>query len=251
MRYARRQADRLRAPWTALHLETPASAALPDADKDRLAACMRLAEQLGAETVTLPASRVSREIIAYANANNFNHLIVGKSGKPRWRELWEGSITHDLIRYSGTISVHVMSGGNEELAASGVRTAVPASRFKAKHYILSAAFMSVAVVIGILLDQTLNVQNIALVFLMGVLASTVRGGLGAGLFASVLGALSFNFFFLEPRHTLTIRDPESVIALLFFLGTALIGSNLTATVQRQAVAARQRARTTDDLYLFS
>lgn len=251
VRYARRQADRLRAPWTALHLETPASAALPDTDKDRLAACMRLAEQLGAETVTLPASRVSRELIAYANANNFNHLIVGKSGKPRWRELWEGSITHDLIRYSGTISVHVMSGGNEELAASGVRTAVPVSRFKAKHYILSAAFMSIAVVIGILLDQTLNVQNIALVFLMGVLASTVRGGLGVGLFASVLGALSFNFFFLEPRHTLTIRDPESVIALLFFLGTALIGSNLTATVQRQAVAARQRARTTEDLYLFS
>lgn len=251
VRYARRQADRLRAPWTAIHLETPKSAYLGDGEKDRLAACMRLAEQLGAETVTLPASSVSREIIAYANANNFNHLIVGKSNKPRWREFWEGSITHDLIRHSGTISVHVMSGGQEEPVSTGVRAAQAASRFKPKYYLFSTLFVALAVILGTLLDQTLNVQNLALVFLMGVLASAVRGGLGPGLYASVLGALAFNFFFLEPRYTLTIRDPESVVALLFFLGTALVASNLTAAVQRQAIAARQRARTTEDLYLFS
>jgi two-component system, OmpR family, sensor histidine kinase KdpD len=251
VRYARRQADRLRAPWTALHLETPQSATISEADKDRLAACMRLAEQLGAETVTLPASSVSREIIAYANANNFNHLIIGKSNKPRWRELWEGSVTHDLIRHSGAISVHVMSGGEETFEAGAVRTAVPTRRFRMKYYVLSSIFMLIATGIGVLLDRTLDVRNLALVFLMGVLASAVRGGLGPGLYASLVGALSFNFFFLEPRYTLSVRDPEGVIALLFFLGTALVASNLTAAVQRQAAAARQRARTTEDLYLFS
>lgn len=251
VRYARRQADRLRAPWTALHLETPKSAAMSEADRDRLTGCMRLAEQLGAETVTLPASNISREIIAYATANNFNHLIVGKSGRPRWREMWEGSITHELIRYSGAISVHIMSGGDEEVTGGGVKTALPKRRFQLKHYLRSTAFMMAAAVIGILLDRTLDVRNLALVFLMGVLASTVRGGLGAGLYASVLGALFYNFFFLEPRYTLTVRDPESFVALMFFLGTALVASNLAATVQRQAAAARQRARTTEDLYLFS
>ena len=55
VRYAARQAERLRAPWTALYLETPQSADLPEEDKDRLAANLRLAEQLGAQTVTLPA----------------------------------------------------------------------------------------------------------------------------------------------------------------------------------------------------
>ncbi|MDE1157141.1 MAG: sensor histidine kinase KdpD [Neorhizobium sp.] len=252
VRYARRQADRLRAPWTAIHLETPKSAGLSDVDKDRLAACMRLAEQLGAETVTLPASSVSREIIAYANTNNFNHLIVGKSDKPRWRELLEGSITHDLIRHAGRISVHVMSSDLEaEPATPGVRAALPARLFKPKYYALGVVFTTTAVVIGILLDRALDVRNLALVFLMAVLASAVRGGLGPGLFASVLGALSFNFFFLEPRYTFTVRDPESVVALVFFFGTAFVASNLTAAVQRQAAAARGRARTTEDLYLFS
>lgn len=252
VRYARRQADRLRAPWAVLHLEAPQSATLADEDKDRLAANMRLAEQLGAETVTLPGMQPSREIIAYANANNFTHLVVGRSGKPRWRQWWQGSVTHDLIHYAGDISVHVISGDAQEGEPQrGVKTAQPPRPFKLKHYVQSALFVGLAVGVGIALDQTLDLRNLALVFLMSVLASAVRGGLGPGLFASLLGAVSFNFFFLEPRYTLTVRDPDSVIALLFYLGVAIVASNLTAAVQRQAAAARQRARTTEDLYLFS
>jgi two-component system sensor histidine kinase KdpD len=67
----------------------------------------------------------------------------------------------------------------------------------------------------------------------------------------LISALLLNFFFLPPLYTLNISDPESVIALGFFLGVAFIASNLTSRVQRQAAAARQRARTTEDLYLFS
>ncbi|MFB9950247.1 DUF4118 domain-containing protein [Rhizobium puerariae] len=252
VRYARRQADRLRAPWTTLHLETPQSVNLSDEDKDRLASNMRLAQQLGAETVTLPALQPSREIIAYANANNFTHIIVGRPGKPRWRQLWQGSVTHDLIRYAGDISVHVISGDAADSEPQrGVKTAQPPQRFRIKPYVKSTIFVGLAIVAGIALDQTLDVRNLALVFLMAVLAAAVRGGLGPGLYASLLGALSFNFFFLEPRYTLTVRDPESLVALFFYLGVALVASNLTAAVQRQAAAARQRARTTEDLYLFS
>ena len=40
VRYARRLADRLRAPWTALHVDTPRSAAMSEEDKDRLAATL-------------------------------------------------------------------------------------------------------------------------------------------------------------------------------------------------------------------
>ncbi|MDR6815721.1 two-component system sensor histidine kinase KdpD [Neorhizobium sp. 2083] len=252
VRYARRQADRLRAPWAALHLETPQSVNLPEQDKDRLAANMRLADQLGAETVTLPALQPSREIIAYANANNFTHIVVGRPGKPRWRQFWQGSVTHDLIRYAGNISVHVISGdARDGEPQRGVKAAQLPKAFSLKPYVKATIFVGLAIVAGAALDQTLDVRNLALVFLMAVLAAAVRGGLGPGLFASVAGALSFNFFFLEPRYTFTVQDPESLVALFFYLGVAVVASNLTAAVQRQAAAARQRARTTEDLYLFS
>ena len=250
VRYGKRQADRLRASWAVLHLETPQAISLPDEEKDRLAANMRLAEQLGAETVTLPALRISREIIAYANANNFTHVVVGRPRRRAWWRIWQSTVTDDLIRYAGDISVHVISGDATEEPRGGVKTAKPRP-VRIRPYIRSTVFVGLALIAGIALDQALDVQNLALVFLMAVLAASVRGGLGAGLFASLIGALSFNFFFLEPRYTFTVRDPESVVALAFFLGVAVVASNLTAAVQRQAAAARQRARTTEDLYLFS
>ena len=86
---------------------------------------------------------------------------------------------------------------------------------------------------------------------MAVLATALTFGIGAALFASVISALALNFFFLDPLYTLNISDPTAVVALAFFLGVAFVASNLTSRVQRQAAAVRRRARTTEDLYLFS
>jgi two-component system sensor histidine kinase KdpD len=71
------------------------------------------------------------------------------------------------------------------------------------------------------------------------------------LFACMAAVLAYNFFFLPPIYTFTIADPENVVALFFFAVVALIASNLAARVRGQALAARQRAKTTDDLYQFS
>ncbi|APG94570.1 sensor histidine kinase [Sinorhizobium americanum] len=252
VRYAKRQAHRLRAPWTAIHVETPRSINLPDADKDRLASHLRLAEQLGGDAMIIPGQSVARDILRHAAANNFTHVVTGKPNKPRWREWIEGSVSHDLIRHAGDISVHVASGMERAApVARGVKTAPPSRQFKLQPYFLSTLYISIALAFGALLDQVLDVRNLALVFLIAVLTSAVTAGLGPALYACVASALAFNFFFLEPRYTLTIRDPESVLALIFFLVVAVTASNLTARVQRQAAAARQRARTAEDLYLFS
>ncbi len=63
--------------------------------------------------------------------------------------------------------------------------------------------------------------------------------------------MTYNFFFLPPLYTFTIADPENIVALFFFAVVAVIASNLAARVRAQAVAARQRAAVTEDLYLFS
>ncbi|MFI0847083.1 DUF4118 domain-containing protein [Mesorhizobium sp. IMUNJ 23232] len=253
VRYARRQADRLRAPWAALHVETSRSINLPEADKDRLAATLRLAEQLGGEAITIPGQDVAGEIVRYASANNFTHVVIGKPDKPRWHELFQGSVTHDLIRHAGNLSVHVTTGSEQDtgLAARGVRTAAQPAQIDIWPYVASTLFVACGLAVGFALDQFLDVRNIALVFLMAVLTSAVTVGLWPAIYTSVASALAFNFFFLEPRYTLTISDPESVLAFVFFLIVALTASNLTARVQRQAVAARQRARATEDLYQFS
>ncbi|MGQ3671430.1 DUF4118 domain-containing protein [Xanthobacter sp. TB0136] len=252
VRYGRRQADRLRVPWAAVHVETSRDARLSEIDKDKIASALRLAEQLGAEAVVLPGENVAQEILAYACANNYTHVIVGMPTAPRWLEFFSGSVSHDLIRAKADVSVHVISPGTGGQAR---RSAMPdiwsRRRLDLGRYLWSILYVAGALGIGTALSRFLDVRNIALVFLMAVLASAMGGGLWPALFASVVSAFVFNFFFLEPRYTLDIGDPESVVALAFFLGVAVIASNLAGRVQSQAMTARRRAKTTEGLYLFS
>src|SRR5437667_6269945 len=54
IRYARRVAERLQVPWTAIYVETARTQRLSDAERDRIADFLRLAERLGASTITIP-----------------------------------------------------------------------------------------------------------------------------------------------------------------------------------------------------
>jgi two-component system sensor histidine kinase KdpD len=251
IRHAKRQADRLRAPWSALHVETPRAAALPEAAKTRVANALRLAAQLGGEGVVLPGLDVTGEILRHAAASNVTQIIVGKPVKPRWREWLGASVSHELIRRAGDIGVHIVALREQQPDEAGAIAALGKAGFSSGPYLYAAAYVAVALGAAQLLSQIMDLRNIALVFLTAVLASAVTSGLRPALLASVLSALALNFFFIAPLYTFTVGDPENAVALAFFLLVAFIASNLTARVQRQADAARQRARTTEDLYLFS
>lgn len=252
VRYASRMAARLRAPWTAVYVETNRAINMSEAERDAVAGTLRLAEQLGGEALTIPGREVAEELVRHAAANNVTHIVIGAPRQPTWREWFQRSTADELIRSAGNISVHVISGSETDGASPrGVKAAPDSTPFNLRGYALATVYVAIALCAGVVLDQVLDVRNLALVFLMAVLTSAVIHGLRPALFTCVLSAFSFNFFFLPPRYTLTINDPESVLALFFFLGVAVIASNLTATVQRQAASARQRARTTEDLYLFS
>src|SRR5881296_914277 len=116
VRAAKRMADRLGAPWIAAYVETPQ---LPQAARDGVIQTMRLAGQLGAETMTLSGQRMSEEILAYAHTHNVTKLIVGKPTRGLWKRIFIGSIVDALVQGSGDIDVYVISGERgPSLAAS-------------------------------------------------------------------------------------------------------------------------------------
>ena len=112
VRYAKRLADRLHGPWVALYVEGRRSLQLSEEERDRIADTLRLAEALGGEAITLPASdrQIAGDVIGYAQANNVTQIVIGKSARTRWFEIVHGSVVHDLVRRSGNISVHVIAG---------------------------------------------------------------------------------------------------------------------------------------------
>ena len=130
VRYTKRLADRLHAPWTALYVETKRSLQLTEEERDRVADTLRLAQALGGEQVTIPGGdrRIADDVVAFAQANNITQVIVGKSTRSRWFELLNGSVVRDLSRACGNISLHVIAG--EEIAGEPVpkKTVRPAER---------------------------------------------------------------------------------------------------------------------------
>ncbi len=114
IRYARRVADRLQMPWTAIYVETARTQRLTDAERDRIADFLRLAERLGASTITIPGRKIADDVVAYATANNITQIVIGKSDRPRWFEMVHGSVVHELVRKTGPISVHVISPDDGE-----------------------------------------------------------------------------------------------------------------------------------------
>jgi two-component system, OmpR family, sensor histidine kinase KdpD len=254
VRYARRLADRLHAPFTAINVETSASQRLPESDRDRIAEAMRLAERLAGEAVTYPASDVVAGIVDYAQQNNVTHIVIAKSFRSRWSELLRGSTTYKLIRRAGGISVHVIAEEREppeRRERERVATAGPPQRFDLRPYGGSLLLVAVALLFGLAMRKRLPVENVPLAFLTAVLGSAIAYGLLPALVAAVASVLVYNFFFLPPLYSFTIADPANVVALFFFLIVAVIASNLAARVRRQALTAREHAKVTEDLYQFS
>src|SRR6266478_1422312 len=128
VRYAKRLADRLHGPWTALYVETRRSLQYTEEERDRVADTLRLAESLGGEAVTIPSAdrKIADDVIGYAESYNVTHVIIGKSSRSRWFEIVHGSVVHELVRRSGNISVHVIAGdelAGEPIPRKTIRTA--------------------------------------------------------------------------------------------------------------------------------
>jgi len=256
VRYTKRLADRLHAPWTALYVESRRSLQLDEEQRDRIADTLRLAVTLTGEAVTIPGGtrRIADDVLAYAHANNVTHIVIGKSARSRWFEMLHGSVVHELVRHSGNISVHVISG--EELAGEPIprkaeRTADGVRSLDPRSYLGALAAVAIALGINELIAPWLGIENVDLVFMTAIVVVAVRFGLWPSLFASVVASLAYNFFFLPPIYTFTITDPNNVAAFVFFIIMAVLVSNVAARVRTQAVAATGRARTTESLYAFS
>jgi two-component system sensor histidine kinase KdpD len=256
VRYAKRLADRLHAPWTALSIESRRTLQLTEEERDRLADTLRLAQALGGEPVTIPGGdrSIADDVIGFSQANNVTQIVIGKSTRTRWFEILHGSVVHELVRHSGNISVHVIAGDavpGEPIPRKTVRAAQGQQPFDLPAYLVALAAVALALGVSFLINWRLGVENVNLVFLTAIVGIAARYGLWPSLFASVIASLCYNFFFLPPIYTFTITDPVNIAAFIFFIIMAAVVSNVAARVRTQALAAMQRARTTESLYAFS
>jgi two-component system sensor histidine kinase KdpD len=249
VRAARRMAARLRAEWLVVYVETPANLRLPEADRDRVVQTLRLAKQLGAETVTLSGQNVTEEILTYARTRNVSKIVVGKPTRLRWRERVFGSVVDELVWRSDEIDVYVLSGEEGDARPPTTPSLEQPSDWPA--YGRGLAVVVLCTALAWLMRLYFAEANLIMVYLLGVVMVARRYGRGPSILASVLSAAAFYFFFVPPYLTFTVSYVEYLVTLAVMLLVALIISTLTVRLRQQAEAAHQREQRTAALYSMS
>lgn len=131
--------------------------------------------------------------------------------------------------------------------------AVKISQVALIRYGVSVVFVALATLAleAIRASVGLEVANISLGYIVAVLLVAISYGLGPGVLASLLGFVSYNFFFVPPLYTFTVTNGQDVIRLFLFLGVAVVTSSIGARSRARAEEARRRARIQEALYDLS
>lgn len=96
-----------------------------------------------------------------------------------------------------------------------------------------------------------NQTTVALTFLLAILTVSTVWGLRVSVFMSLAAMLAYDYFFLPPVGQFVIASPENWVALVAFLGTSLVASQLATRVRREADTAQRQRREIERLYSFS
>lgn len=249
VRAARRMAASLHARWFAVYVERPSARKLPPAMQARLSQNLRLAQQLGAEVVTLSGESATEEILRFARERNITKLIIGKPTTGRWRDRFRASLVDQVVRESGDIDVYVTAGDPDEGDQAPARpTREP---IHVPSLVAAAAVSMLSTVVTLLVFGRDQLPDVVMIYLLGIMLISGRFGLGASVLAAFLSVAAFDFFFVPPYLTFAVADFRHTTTFIVMFLVAIVISGLTQRIRNQAVAARERELRTATLYELS
>jgi two-component system sensor histidine kinase KdpD len=247
IRAAKRIAERLQAEWIVAFVDTPDFAGASEETRQRVFSSLRLAEQLGAETVTLTGRNVAESLLQYARSRNVSKVVTGKHAGPLWKRLWRGSVLDDLIGQSGDIEIIAISGDSQQRPSpASAPIAIPRQDWL--DYAKAAGAVAAVTALCALLRSVLNPVSLVMLYLLAVVAVASRSKRRVALFTSFASVAAFDFFCVPPYYTFAVSDYEYVFTFGVMLTVAILISTLTVRIRMQAAHAVQREARTQALY---
>jgi two-component system, OmpR family, sensor histidine kinase KdpD len=237
---ARRMAAELKAKWFVLFVEDPRTLLLPEEPRNRVFDNLRLAEQWGAETFTLPGRHIAEEIIAFAGQRKITKIVVGKPGGPFWKRFLLKSPVDKLVRMSGKTDVYVLS---EEPGEPKVATyAIRPQRIQLSDYGAGLLFFVLSSALCFLMYPYFHLSNLIMIYLLGVMITAASCGRGPAILDSFLSVLGFDFFFVPPRFSFTVEEAQYIVTFIVMFLVALVISHLADRLRQQVQVARHQER---------
>jgi two-component system sensor histidine kinase KdpD len=247
IRTAKRLSSTMKAPWFSLCVE-PSTRPFDESDRRVIESLNRMVERIGGRAVQLQGDSIPDEVVAFARDHHFTKILVGKSARRGWRNLFRKSIADDIIHKSGAIDVYVVT--EETVKPDVVQIVRSAARRATSPWPYFLAFLSVALcaLAGLALRDLFAPTDQALLLVTSILLVAVRLGLGPALFAAGLAAASFNFFFIEPYYTFGITHRSYMMTFIVMLLTGYVVATQAARLRAQTLSARRKEKQTQSLF---
>jgi two-component system sensor histidine kinase KdpD len=254
VRAGKRMADALDASWIVVYVETPELLRLSEAERDRRIDLLRLAESLGAETVTLDGPSAAATLIEYAQTRNATRVVVGHPKRKGWRAWIRASTATQLTRGAHGFDVIIIAAASETTPRrnnGGLGISVVPQPVKWDRYAWGVVTTAVCTAVAFWMYPRFELSNLVMVYLLGVTVAGLRLGRVPSLLVALLNVLAFDFFFVPPRFNFAISDGQYFVTFAVMLIIALVIANLMANIRQQTRVAGARERRTALLYAMS
>lgn len=249
IRAAKRMASSLNAEWFAVYVKTPRMVRLPEVEQNQAVQNLQLAENLGAQTFTLFSRSMAEKIVNFARRHKITKIVAGKPSHYRWNDILFGSDVDELVRMSGEIDVYFTTGEPGGPKKSPVLLKPKGIHFH--DYGMGLLYSILATGLSFLIHPYLELSNLIMVYLVGVMVTAIHWGRGPAILNSVLSVLAFYFFFVPVRYSFTLVETHFIFTFAMMLLVALVISQLTILIRRQAEAARLQERQTAAMHGLS
>lgn len=252
IRWTRQLAELMKGTWIGVYVNS--GKALTEEERGLLEENTELVRQLGGEFITIEHHDFVDGLIQVAQQQNVTQLIVGRSRRGFWHNLFSGGPTlQRLQNRAGNIDIYSLASERPEAASWPKRlprnmptTSYPWEEFG---WILFAGMM--AWLLASALHPYAGYESIGVIFIMTVTVSGLFLSRASVFALAALLSLAHNYFFIPPLHTLTIGNPrDALMFAMYFLTAASVGQ-LTSRLQTQKRRVQNREDRTLNLYHLS
>jgi two-component system sensor histidine kinase KdpD len=251
VRFGKRFADALDAEWMVVSVETPALLRLSEQERNRRIDVLRLAESLGAETVTLDGPSAADALIEYARLRNITRIVVGEVKRTGWRTLLRRSTATELVRRGTGFDVSVIATRDTQGSLPRALPDIGPRQIRWERYWAALAITALCTGIAELMYPYFNLTNLVMMYLLGATVAALRLGRGPASLTAVLNVVALDFCFVPPRFTFSTNNLEYLVTFGVMLVIALVIASLVANVRAQTRVAGARERRTSSLYAMS
>lgn len=201
----------------------------------------KLAEDVGASFHTVVGGEdVPSALLDFARGANATQLVVGTSRRSRMARMFDEGVGTRVVQDSGTIDVHMVTHdeAGRGLRLPALHSGLPFVR-RALGWVLAVVLPGVATGIGVLLQEVIGLSTDVVLYFLATVVVALVGGLGPAVLAAVAGGFLLNFFLTPPLYSVTIAEPENVIAVAAMILVAVL---VALVVDRAARRAQQATR---------